>query len=164
MVSVGVQVSACLCAALSTFHVGLCPVLACLPGSVLTCECVSGDTDMPVSLFIQLQVQVDKKVGTVGLTPQESPPGKREIHISPGVSAGSCVYTRLSMCAHTHTPPSCPGPETLSFLKSPKFWTPDREFGDIDIPVASGSPLSLRMLQGPGVGVGGPSSVTACCS
>ena len=78
VVSVGVQVLACLCAALSTFHVGLCSVPGCLPGSVLTYECVSGDTDMPVSLFIHLQVQVDKKVSTVGLTPQESPPGKRE--------------------------------------------------------------------------------------
>ena len=33
------------------------------------CECVSGDEEMPVSLFIHLQVQGDKKVSTVGLTP-----------------------------------------------------------------------------------------------
>ena len=66
-----------------------------------------------------------------------------------------CVHTSEDVCTHTH--PSCPRPETLSFLKSPKFLTPDREFGDTDIPVASGSPLSLRVLQGPGVGVGVPS-------
>lgn len=64
-----VGLSVCLCAALSVFHVGLCSVLGRLPGSMLMCECVSGDADMPVSLFIHLQVQGDKKVSTVGLTP-----------------------------------------------------------------------------------------------